>query len=244
MIATQTSRDELPGWFWLGLPIAALAIELGFRMVNEPLYRRLWESELGPVETGTVVILVPGIVAGVWIWRQRAALPHAILLAWIAVVLAGSIYFGGEEASWGQHWFGWQTPEALRALNDQQETNMHNMSSWLDQKPRLLLELGVLVGGLLYPAWLRLRKQARPSDPHSLWYWIWPTRVVLPTALLATLIVIPQRLDGAFGWPVPYPLDIRASETQEFYFALFIALYLCSFAVRLARHGKRLPGAP
>ena len=34
-------------------------------MINEPLYRQLWQSELGPVETGTVAVLLPGILAGI-----------------------------------------------------------------------------------------------------------------------------------------------------------------------------------
>src|SRR3546814_4167282 len=52
----------------------------------------------------------------------------------------------GEEASWGQHYAGWLTPDNWQALNDQGETNLHNTSSWLDQKPRTLLEIGVIVG--------------------------------------------------------------------------------------------------
>jgi hypothetical protein len=55
----------------------------------------------------------------------------------------------------------------------------------------------------------------------------------VPTAVLAIAIGLPQRLEKLFGWPIPYPLDIRASETQEFYFALFLALYLVSFQRRL-----------
>jgi hypothetical protein len=162
-------------------------------------------------------------------------LPTKFLIGWLLLIILGSTYFGGEEASWGQHWLGWETPEALGRLNDQGETNLHNTSSWLDQKPRLLLELGVLAGGLLYPAWLRLRRRSRPEDRDDPWYWLWPTRVVTPTAALAILIVIPQRLDGAFGWPVPYPLAIRASETQEMLFGIFLMLYLWSFYVRLKK---------
>jgi hypothetical protein len=223
----------LPKWAWLWLPIAVLVVELAFRVINEPLYRRLWESELGPLESGTVLVLLPGLVAGslALAWRDR--LPTAWLAGWLLLIVAGSAYFGGEEASWGQHWFGWATPEGLRELNDQRETNLHNVSSWLDQKPRLLLELGVLVGGLLYPAYLRFRRRPRPNDPADYWYWLWPSRELLPTALLAIAIGLPQRLEKWFGLPIVPPLDIRASETQEFFFALFLTLYLCSFHLRL-----------
>ena len=224
---------NLPTWAWLWLPLAVLAVELGVRMINEPLYRQLWQSELGPVETGTVVVLLPGILAGIMALRQMGGLPARWLAGWLVLIIAGSIYFGGEEASWGQHWLGWQTPEGLASLNDQGETNLHNTSSWLDQKPRLLLELGVLVGGLLYPLFLWLLRRERPTDPGDPHYWLWPSHQLLPTALLAIAIGLPQRLEKIFGWPIPYPLDIRASETQEFYFALFLALYLWSFQRRL-----------
>ena len=216
------------------LPLAALALELGFRVVNEPLYRALWQSERGPVETATVVVLLPGIIFGFMAIRRRRRLPVRWLGAWLAVIIAGSIYFGGEEASWGQHWFGWQTPQAMAGLNDQGETNLHNTSSWLDQKPRLVLEMGILVGGVLYLLVLWLLRRPRPSSSGDTDHWLWPGPELLPTALLAIAVGLPQRLEKWFGWPIPYPLDIRASETQEFYFALFLALYLWSFQRRLA----------
>ena len=235
----------MPIWAWLWLPIAAIVIELGFRMADEPLYRALWQSELGPVETGTVVVLLPGLAAGLLALRQivrhgTAKLPTAprirrFLTSWLVLIILGSAYFGGEEASWGQHWLGWETPEVLGQLNDQGETNLHNTSSWLDQKPRLLLELGVLVGGRRNPWFLPGGRGGGPADPTDPHYWLWPGQQLLPTALLAIAIGLPQRLEKWFGWPIPYPLDIRASETQEFYFALFLSLYLLSFYLRLAR---------
>ncbi|MBT4045729.1 MAG: hypothetical protein HOF11_19690 [Rhodospirillaceae bacterium] len=240
----KSADKTLPVWAWLWLPVAAIVIELGFRIANEPLYRRLWQSELGPVESGTVIALVLGIAAGLFALRHWAGLPTFWLRGWLVLVLLGSFYFCGEEASWGQHWLGWETPGAINELNDQGETNLHNTSSWLDQKPRLLLELGVLTGGLLYPLFLWLRRRQRPVDPDDVHYWLWPGPQLLPTAILAMAIGLPQRLEKWFGWPIPWPLDIRASETQEFYFGLFLALYLWSLQQRLRRlkiqgHAKR-----
>lgn len=43
--------------------------------------------------------------------------------------LAGMFFFAfGEEISWGQRLFGWETPEALRQSNQQEETNIHNLA--------------------------------------------------------------------------------------------------------------------
>jgi hypothetical protein len=47
----------------------------------------------------------------------------------VALSLASSVFLGlgMEEISWGQRVFGWTAPEGLKALNYQQETNLHNL---------------------------------------------------------------------------------------------------------------------
>ena len=78
--------------------------------------------------------------------------------------------------------------------------------------------------------------------PQGDWrYWIWPTPVVLPTALIVLAIRLPERFARGFDWVLPPPLDIRASEVQEFYIAWFLLLYLRSIARRLG--GKNTNGA-
>lgn len=50
---------------------------------------------------------------------------------WRRVQLGGLAFFFfvafGEEASWGQHWLGFATPDEMKTLNAQQETNLHNL---------------------------------------------------------------------------------------------------------------------
>lgn len=43
----------------------------------------------------------------------------------IAVVALAALFFAGEEISWGQVWFGWETPEAFSSMEGR-ETNLHN----------------------------------------------------------------------------------------------------------------------
>ena len=51
-------------------------------------------------------------------------------LGWLCLMMAlGTFFVAGEEIAWGQHIFGWSTPEALKAVNVQQETTLHNISS-------------------------------------------------------------------------------------------------------------------
>ncbi len=53
----------------------------------------------------------------------------------------GIIYFFLEEISWGQHYLKWETSEILKSLNNQGETNIHNISNIFDQLPRGILTL-------------------------------------------------------------------------------------------------------
>src|SRR3546814_4343016 len=106
-------------------------------------------------------VLIP-LVAVAWCLRILALAEvrdDRLVFTWIVLALLGSVYMAGEEASWGQHYAGWLTPEGWQAINDQGETNLHNTSSWLDQKPRTLLEIGVIVGGIIVPL-LALRRPA------------------------------------------------------------------------------------
>ena len=54
----------------------------------------------------------------------------------------------GEEISWGQRILGIETPESLEGINDQGETNLHNLST---SKTNFLFQLFWLVMGVLIP---------------------------------------------------------------------------------------------
>jgi hypothetical protein len=192
-------------------------------------------QELGFVELATVAFLIPAIGFGLICLKQQHVLPGIGLRLWIAGLTVGCFYFAGEELSWGQHLIGWQTPEAIASINDQQETNLHNMSSWLDQKPRLLLELWVLVGGVGYGG-VRLLSRRR-VDPESVQDWFWPTREVTLCAVLAIVVRIPERWSKWTDEPLPPWLSIRLSELQELFFATVLLIYLWSLARRLSHLG-------
>ncbi len=229
MNAQQGQPRDLPTWLWLWFPPPLLLVQYSVRIYDHALYRRVIEGERGFVELATPCVLLVGVVAGIAVLRRRHSLPDKRLAIWLALVVLGCIYFAGEELSWGQHLFGWQTPPLLEAINDQEETNVHNISSWFDQKPRLLLELWVLIGGVLYPFAHRAEQSGDPLDWRT---WFWPTHVVLPSAALAILIRVPERLKPLFDVQ-SWPLEIRYSEPQEYYFGLFLALYSLSIWYRL-----------
>jgi hypothetical protein len=190
----------------------------------------------GAIEHLTVMVLIPGIVCGLYaFWRFRERLPHPILGYWVLACTLACLYFAGEEASWGQWYFRWDTPEFLARLNAQGETNLHNMSSWLNQKPRALVELFIVVVGVLVPLWGVVGGQ-KPLIGRGV-PWAWAGWVSAPTTLLpAGLPFVAIRMAR---W-VPHPVGktLGAYELRECVIAWFLMWYLLSYAVRL----RRMPG--
>lgn len=189
----------------------------------------------GVVEHLTVLVLIPGILSGLYaFWAYRDRLPLPILGYWVLAWSLACIYFAGEEISWGQWFFRWETPELIGQLNDQGETNLHNMSHWLDQKPRALVELFIAVAGFLIPLW-RVIGNRKPIIRRGFLSkcegWIYAPTAFLTAGILFLVIRIADWIDR------PAFENIGDSELREFSIAWFLGWYLISYAVRL----KRIP---
>ncbi len=227
MVVPGNSYDQgLPRWLWLWFPPLLLLIIVPLKILAPTFYNVWIDGELGLIELATPVVSIAGAIVGFVLLRRAALLPTRRIRIWVLLVSLGCVYFAGEELSWGQHLFGWSTPAYLEEVNDQEETNLHNISSWFDQKPRMLLEFWVLIGGVVWPL---LRRPTTLPGRDS--YWFWPTIEVLPSAALAILIRLPERLKSLFGIE-QLPLELRFSEPQEYYFALFLLIYLASMLRR------------
>lgn len=225
----QRPQAVLPAWLRLWFPPLLVLIVIPAKVISPDFYRDWIIGEIGLVELATPLAAIVGAVFGVMLLKRLLPTRDWLIIAWVTTVTLACIYFAGEELSWGQQLFHWLTPEAIGKLNDQDETNLHNMSSWFDQKPRALLELWVVIGGILIP--VREWTRGSPYAKGGLFYWFWPTMDVLPTAVMAELIRAPQRFKQLFGI-TELAVEIRWSEPQEYYFALFLALYLASLYVR------------
>ena len=233
MTTTKTTMPDrdVPRWMWLWFPPLILFAQIGAKAVSEEFYRDTMRHETGLVELGTVLFLVIATIFGLRLFIDRERLPAKWMGAWMLMFTLGCVYFGGEEASWGQHYFGWGTPEALASVNAQQETNIHNIAGVFDQLPRTLLTIGVLLGGIAAPLVLRRRHgDWRPAE--GKWGWLLPTVVCLPTAILSTVVGLPRRLAENFDLELPAVLDYPGGEFKEYFFGLFLMLYLLSLSRR------------
>ncbi len=79
------------------------------------------------VETASALIAVAaGLLFITTAWLNRGESVQ-FYLVWGAVFL----FIGFEEISWGQRIFGWKTPDVWKEINEQNETNLHNLLNFL-----------------------------------------------------------------------------------------------------------------
>lgn len=203
--------------FWLWIPIVALGVQLILEFTIDGNTLSLMHSENGPHEIIQALIALAGFIFSTYVLLS-GKLKKVLLKIWYFLASLGCFYVAGEEVSWGQHLLDWSTPEFWSEVNDQQETNLHNTSSWLDQKPRLILLVGIIFGTLIYPFlkvknWLNL-----PKDLDFLF----PPKELSVIALIVIGTQIVEKFFEIFNIYV----FARYSEVQEVYMFYFVLLYL------------------
>lgn len=216
------------------IPIALSVILLTLGLADPAFYAQWIEGETGFVEIAQLFPLSAAIVLIALILRDPLARAQPGLSLWLVLVALGCVYLVGEEASWGQHYFGWRTPDWIAVVNRQHEINLHNTSTWLNEKPRALFEAAVIVGGIVHPVLVAWRGRGPLSRP----WWLGPRLACLPSAVLAELWRIPERLfkiEGLRSTSVATDVlgFVRYSEVQELYFFYFILIYVLSIRRRL-----------
>ncbi len=213
-----------------GLPLFVILLPLVWYAITGKY--SVFKGEAGIIENMTVLFLVLAIgfcIAS--LSRANRLRLSGSLKTWLFILIIGAAYFALEEISYGQHMFGWGTAETWKELNDQDETNLHNVHSLFDQVPRALLSLGILIGGIIMPLYRRFRDIR--LDESGRFYWQWPTIDCVTIGLL--VILIRPTLS------VVETDAINTGEMKENLIALFILLYCVSIHSRLRQ--KKLPAA-
>ncbi|QPM91141.1 hypothetical protein [Pseudooceanicola algae] len=149
----------------LALLVIANLIAIPVALINPDVFSSRIAQEDGLIEYLTAIFLFAAALVLALRGVQLLRLRHHIRagLTWLYALLY--TFVAGEEISWGQRIFGWQSSDFFVANNQQAETNLHNLvigqeqlastlfGNWLT--PVLLMYLVVLP--LLYPraAWVR-----------------------------------------------------------------------------------------
>ena len=225
------SVQDLPSWLWLWTPLCLYFVHyLAWALLAPETYDHWFPSETGFTENVTVVFAAVGMVFGVLIIRRALQAGQRWLALWFGLFVLGCLYFGGEEASWGQQWFHWQTPETWAQVNNQGESNFHNtdgvLGSLLDQLPRNLLTLGALIAGGIMP-WVR-HIRGKQLAPNSRAYWLLPSLICVPAGLLVGLGSLPEKIQEKLVTDGPIWVDIQSGEVKELMLAFFLMLYAAS----------------
>ena len=165
-------------------------------------------------------------------------------------VIALTYYFG-EEISWGQHFFKWNTPEIFNELNNQKETNLHNISNLFDQLPRALVFFWCAFSIILIK-FIKIKNK----NNEDLFLLISPNKKLIYISLLLLVLSIPDIVvdifnlhpghyeklvtGGTVDIPVAIFIDkltfnfIRLSELQELIFSFYFLSYSI-FAYQIRR---------
>jgi len=180
----------------------------------------------GILEVAHFIIPLLGLLIAVPLLFQPFVRSRPTVFAIAAIGAASCLYIAGEEMSWGQHFFHWNTPEYWAMVNRQAETNLHNTYAIFEKTPRSILEIAIVVGGILVPLAMPFAPWLRACRI-SLFL---PAAALVPTALGAIIFKAVDRLQPGDYIPT---VVIRPSEIIETYLYFFILAYLIVFARRV-----------
>lgn len=213
-------------------PIAVAIALVAIAYADPEWYRTYLQDERGFLEFLHALLPLGAAAIAGRLLLMPALRRDPFIAAWLAAILIGGIYLGGEEASWGQHYFGWQTPEQWAEINRQEETNLHNTSFWFDRFPRIVITVGAFVGGLVLPS-IKLHRPDRIPQRFDF--------VVPPLGLrtLTVVMMVGEILGGLRETTdaIGDVLRFRPGEMQENFIVVFIFVCMLCLAGRAKRVG-------
>lgn len=216
----RAETRQFSAFWWIGLPLfTVILIPVLARYFPEFFSYWIQSEVVGVLEFTHFFFPLLAALIGVRLLFFKVVREDRFALFWIVTMIVGCTFLAGEEASWGQHYLGWATPDAIGAINDQNETNLHNVSSWLDQKPRGILFIGIIVGGLIFPWYILYRPGKLPSR----YNFIYPPKA---TIVLAALVVLGLIYGSVRGYLFPPEWNrLRGGEWLELYYSWFLLYY-------------------
>lgn len=224
-------------WLWLwGIPVFSMLAIIVASQMSLDVVDAVIVSPFGFSENVPTLFIIVGVAYAIAIMR----LPNiGKLKGWMVVYALALVFFAGEDQNWFQYWLGTEVPNYFLVHNKEQETNLHNMSTWFNQKPRLLVEIWVLVACILVPMgwWTWPKKATEKWVPAALW----PDKRVVALGIFTLVVGQLRRVfkylaelgvtlpdmtlsDGHYVMNEAFP-GVRLSELEEVGFAYLMALF-------------------
>ncbi len=151
--------------FWMPVLFSVLVV---FSALNRNLFRFML-AEDGPIEWATFGLFVAAMILGVLVTNLclRANLKwHAWFFGFFTIAM---LFCAGEELSWGQRLFDWETPDALRIPGVQDEIIFHNLGGTFG-----IFNIGILlvefIGGIAY----FVKRQLTAGKPGNRLHYFFP----------------------------------------------------------------------
>jgi len=205
-------------WAYVAMAVPPLGVLVlpGIYLLNRDLFAALMDEDR-VVESLQFAAFAASALLSAWIARDRWTNGHRWQASLFALAALALIFISGEEISWGQRILGFEAPEALREINEQDELTVHNISGVL-----LAFNLGMLVTSLYAMVAEPIARLIRISDrwPHATFLFapplfLAPAFAVTAGFRLLRLIV----LDGGYR-------TNRIGEWAELCFAAALAIFL------------------
>lgn len=227
--------------YWYTPLVIMTLLILGFNLIEQgPFYEWLLRSEYSFIENLTVLFAFVGAMISFKLISMSQNLPMPTFFkVWFILFTIALIYLGGEEASWGQHIFGWESSEYFKQNNQMYETNLHNLTPNMEQVPKILLHIAAVFGGLLWPLLIRVKNIQ--LDKTGFWYWLMPNKAVVTSCFLAIAVRLWERY---YAWMQIKPEYAERDafkelkEANETFLVLFMLIYLVSIFYRLKAQNK------
>lgn len=209
------------------IPILFGILTFYFSCFHEKMYRAIFQGELGIVENIQVACLATILLISLFtiILKNKFLSKNKFLYLFFILLFIGTIYLLGEEISWGQHYIGWETKGVFLQVNDQSETNIHNTSSWFDQKPKMIIETAIIYFYILIFLKLKINTRARElMNKHGLAVLL-PEKNLMFLALFIQFYKILDKLHVEKH--VEFLQNMRYSEIQEtlIYYLIAVSLF-------------------
>lgn len=225
------ARAWAPGradaWWWGVLPVVMIIAIVVIEGVAPDFYAaHILPEGYGFLELTQFFLAAGACVLCVGLLRLDVVKTSRLL--WIAVLFfaLAAFYIAGEEHSWGQHFFNWNTPAYWADINRQQETNLHNISPWFNQRPKLVYDFAMFGGGIFVPL---------------IQYWTGPFRRPLLALLTPSLVIAPaavialsfKGVDDLNKHVIADNVFMRPSEVVETFQYLYMLYYVVVLRRRL-----------